>query len=60
MALSITGSTASVTYNGTTKTVKAGDSLATGVSVIKINADSIFVSYNNKLYAVAPGQTVTF
>ncbi|HEX4018352.1 MAG TPA: hypothetical protein VHX15_16570 [Frankiaceae bacterium] len=56
----ITGTTASVTYNSVDKTVHAGDSLATGVTVVKINADSIFVSYSNKLYAIAPGQSVTF
>jgi hypothetical protein len=61
MVLSITGTTATVSYNnGTGKSVKAGDTLATGVSVVKIDADSIVISYGNKIYAVAPGQTVTF
>jgi len=58
--VSIAGTTAAVTYNSMDKTVHAGDSLATGVTVVKINLDSIFVSYGNKLYAIAPGQSVTF
>ena len=45
--------------NGSAKTVKAGSTIATGVMVVKVDADAIFVSYNNKLYAIAPGQTVT-
>jgi hypothetical protein len=58
--VTITGTTAAITYNSVDKTIHAGDTLATGVTVVKINADSIFVSYNNKLYAIAPGQSVTF
>jgi hypothetical protein len=58
--LSITGVTASVSYDkGTAKTVKAGSSIATGMTVVKIDASAVFVSYNNKLYAIAPGQTVS-
>jgi sulfur carrier protein ThiS len=58
--VSISGTTASVTYNGTTKTVSAGATLATGVSVVKVDPDTIIVSYNNKIYALTTGQTVTF
>jgi hypothetical protein len=58
--LSITGETASVSYDkGTAKTVKAGSSIATGMTVVKVDASAVFVSYNNKLYAIAPGQTVS-
>jgi hypothetical protein len=58
--LSITGDSASVSYDkGTAKTVKAGSTIATGMSVVKIDASALFVSYNNKLYAIAPGQTVS-
>ncbi len=58
--VSITGNTAKLTYNSVDKTVHAGDALATGVQVTTIDANAIFISYNNKLYAVAPGQSVTF
>jgi hypothetical protein len=58
--VSITGTTAKLTYNSVDKTVHAGDSLATGVTVVKIDPDSVFVSYDNKLYAIAPAQSVTF
>jgi hypothetical protein len=58
--LSITGDSASVSYDkGTAKTVKAGSTIATGMTVVKIDASAVFVSYNNKLYAIAPGQTVS-
>ena len=39
--------------------MKAGSTIATGITVVKIDASAVFVSYNNKLYAIAPGQTVT-
>ena len=58
--MTITGTTAAITYNSVDKSVHAGDIIATGVTVVKINPDSIFISYSNKLYAVAPGQSVTF
>lgn len=58
--LSITGETASVSYDkGTAKTVKAGTAIAAGMTVVKIDASAVFVSYNDKLYAIAPGQTVS-
>ena len=58
--LSITGTAASVSYDsGSAKTVKAGSTIATGMTVVKIDASAIFVSYKNKLYAIAPGQTVS-
>lgn len=59
--VTITGTTASITYNNSpARSVKAGATIATGVTVVKVDPDSIFISYGNKLYAVAPGQTVTF
>lgn len=58
--ISITGTSADVTYNGTDKTVTAGQTLSTGITCIKISADSIFVSNGSKAYAIAPGQTISF
>lgn len=59
--ISITGTTATVVYNNSANNqdVKAGGTIATGVVCIKITDDSIFVTYNGKAYAVAPGQTVS-
>lgn len=59
--ISITGTTATVVYNGSANNqdVQAGGTIATGVVCIKITADSIFVTYKGKAYAVAPGQTVS-
>ena len=58
--ISINGTSADVTYNGAGKTVTAGQTLSTGITVIKISTDSIFVSNGSKAYAIAPGQTVSF
>ncbi len=58
--LTITGSNAAVSYDsGSGKTVKQGSTIAPGVVVEKVNADSIYIVYSNKPYALVPGQTVT-
>jgi hypothetical protein len=56
----IKGTAATITYNSVDKTVHAGDTIATGITVPSITSTAIFVSYNDKLYAIAPGQSVTF
>jgi hypothetical protein len=58
--VSITGTSAAITYDGADQTVAAGDTIASGVACVKVTEDSLFVTYANKAYAVAPGQTITF
>ena len=57
--VSINNGSADLTVDGTDKTVKAGDSVITGISCIKVTADSIFITFDSKAYAIAPGQTVS-
>jgi hypothetical protein len=60
LLVSITGTNAAITYNKGDLTVKAGTTIAPGVTVVKVDPDSIVVSYGNQIFAIAPGQTVTF
>ena len=58
--LSITGTNAVVSYdNGSGKTVKQGSTIAPGVIVEKVNADSLYIVSNNKPLSLLAGQTVT-
>jgi hypothetical protein len=58
--VTVTGSTADLTVDGKDQTAKAGASLGKGISLIKVTDDSVFVTFQSKAYAIAPGQTVTF
>jgi hypothetical protein len=59
--LSITGENASVSYDkGSAKTVHQGSTIATGMTVVRVDADAVFVSVGDKVYAIAPAQTISF
>ncbi len=58
--VTLTSGSADVTFDGKDKTVKAGGTIATGVACVKVTDDSIFITYQSKAYAIAPGQTVSF
>jgi hypothetical protein len=58
--VTISSGSADLTADGKDKTVKAGDTVEKGVSCIKVTDDSVFITYQSKAYAIAPGQTVTF
>lgn len=60
LLVKLNGTSADITYNSVDKTVRAGDTIAKGVSVTSITSTAIFINYNDKLYAIAPAQSVTF
>lgn len=51
---------ADLTVDGKDATGKAGATIGKGISLVKVTDDSVFITFQSKAYALAPGQTVTF
>jgi hypothetical protein len=56
--LSVTGTSASLTVDGKTTDAQAGATLASGVVLVKVTDDAVFVTFDSKAYAITIGQTV--
>jgi hypothetical protein len=56
--LSVTGTSASLSVDGKTTDAKAGATIASGVVLVKITDDAVFVTFDSKAYAITIGQTV--